>query len=492
MSINIIFRSIPCVLFFLIYNANIINAQNKTTRNLKTKQLISNEDILQDCPYKPTLLIFTEGKDFSKVKSPLLNVFESLLETNTSWHYFIYTYDKINSTQDNPRLGVESNKIGHESYYIYSSDENLISKNEDYAEANNVSIRQQAFNTSLYKIEIKDKTHCDKNIQTEFEVLKIVIIEILKKDNSKKKEQPSKSNDSLQYSVLNFSKKLDLLETNLKNYKSNSANSLKKNHLSITPLYLYDSKKSNNKISINSNSNNVTISGIKGMSFGFIFGTSLPISDDSTFKYSVGLGLSYNEIAFSLSANNFNYSIPSTDKDGYKYISSITVNSINENLNLKYLRTPIENSINYSPSKKITLTASLGLGLSYLLNNSSYTANTDITYRGKYDGIKDEFKNMSEYGFIENDSKSHVLSTNNFKKYLFDANIGASVAYSITSVFSLAINYGYAFYRSNLITSKSDNYTPSKSVNDYNAISNAIESLKLNKFNFGISVIYKF
>lgn len=149
-------------------------------------------------------------------------------------------------------------------------------------------------------------------------------------------------------------------------------------------------------------------------------------------------GVGYQKIKNEWDVNSYNAVIDDLDKDQYPYKKYISANSINQNLDLSFLKIPLGFSLRFYPFNNISFIASSNIEM-WWLNTIGYSLNSgSVNYTGEYiiSGHQFNISNVPEYGF----SNYEVIPASSFSFNNF------GIAFTLSGSVSLKLKDNFDIY----------------------------------------------
>lgn len=462
------------------------NGKYENRRLKKGEKVISKEILDNTGRNELTFVFFVPLYDSTDINSFIK---ENKIKSGTKGiNYFVYNYAPTNNSKDDPffnELEIEGDKCF------------AISNNSDFCQeiisANStelpVSLERisKSNEVNIYKLNIVGICSSSK--------LKLYCSRIIEIKNTFKEKYLNvivgEENKSLLSQINDVKIKLDTISVHIDKYfgKKNS------NYLSFSPSYNTGKTAITNKNS-NSQQYDTKVFSRQGFGFGISYQGYLSHKKDSKISNGFGIGINYLRNDLNLSADKVYFSYSTVDKDGETYQRRIYGSNIKEAVSLNFMEMPINYIFDYrlskSKEKGFSLFFNLGVKFSYLFSGTYQATNGTLSYRGKYNGIKSEFKNMSDYSFYENTQINKEKQNLDIKRLSCYGFIGGGLKYSISSKIDISISAYTSVADNNFVKDKSENYIISENNNEYNSLLFSLDKFKINPTNFSLGFTYKF
>jgi hypothetical protein len=262
-------------------------------------------------------------------------------------------------------------------------------------------------------------------------------------------------------------------------------------YLSFSANYNLGPKLSN---SINTNSQKYTsnLSSKSGFGLGIDYHFIVSYKENENISHEIATGIHFVNNNFLLSADSVQFNYSQTDKDGEKYQRRIYGINIKEEANINFFDVPLYYTFNYKLNEKAKVYVKGGLQFMYIFSATYSATDGEFSYRGKYKGIKDEFENINEYDFYENQQvikNTHNLDVKKFNTY---GSIGGGFKCAIDKKTDFAIGVNVNIAGSNLLKQKTDTYITSQTASDYSSLLYSFNKFKINPISFEFGLISKF
>ena len=473
---------------------------NLTIKKIPPKDAINSIEIIKSIENKNLICLFIIQEEDTSKYIPYIK--EKIISKNSlSIEYLIYYFKVTKNNNDIPYI--DNSQIAIEQYFIYSNNKKLCNElvSKEYSNLSKEQyITVSAINVAndYNKLELKMDKMCPNDKLTSYSNKILEIIKIaekypaitenpLSKDASQdiKLLQNEIKNLSSQNIILNI--ELDSNTTRLERLLNNNNQPPHFHYLSFSAQYNLGPKPSN---TVNTNSQKYTSNITSKSGFGLGIDYHFILSDDETHEIATGIHFINNNVLLSADSVQFNYS--QTDKDGEKYQRRIYGINIKEEANINFFNVPLYYTFNYKLNEKAKVYVKGGLQFMYIFSATYAATDGEFSYRGKYKGIKDEFENITEYDFYENqqvNKNTHNLDVKKFNTYGF---IGGGFKYAIDKKTDFTIGMNVNIAGSNLLKQKTDTYITSQTANDYNSLLYSFDKFKINPISFEFGLVSKF
>ncbi len=217
-------------------------------------------------------------------------------------------------------------------------------------------------------------------------------------------------------------------------------------------------------------------------------------SKPSKLSNGIGIGINFQRNDLSLSSDKVYFNYSAIDKDGTQYYRRIYGTNIKEAVSLNFMELPVYYIFNYKLGKKekVSIAINAGLKISYMFSGTYHATDGVLSYRGKYDGISNEFINMNDYNFYENQPIIKTKQNLETKEISYGCFIAPSIKFKLAQNLDLAIGASFMLAQSNLLKSNSDDYIISDNKDEYKSLLFSLDKYKTNPVSFNLGLTFKF
>ncbi len=206
------------------------------------------------------------------------------------------------------------------------------------------------------------------------------------------------------------------------------------------------------------------------------------------FNLQVGVGYTKSIIDFDL--ESYNDAFDTTDADGDNYSREVYGNNINQTLEYATLDVPVMINWRHIFSKKLQLSVSTGINLSYIINQTYKTNGGTLEYRGLYSDLYGEafyFQDLPSYGFTTYKS-GNTLQDPNLNEFLISWKSSVYADIKLSNHITAFIGPNFNMGLNTLLDSPDKNFVLSPSEGNTKPLINLAQSIKVNHLGLGFGV----
>lgn len=164
---------------------------------------------------------------------------------------------------------------------------------------------------------------------------------------------------------------------------------------------------------------------------------------------------------------SYSTSFTTTDSENESYIRTVTGDSITESTILRTVNIPLHFVYNYQLSKKFTVYAGGGPGITLAIQNKVHGQGT-FSYKGYYPLTHLPIGNLPPYGFVSN---VPVDNTNKLplKPFLFFVSVSGGISYAINKQYKIFLSANYYNSVTEITKTNKKDFHVSNETNSYNS-----------------------